>query len=61
VSPDLVPIFRVFFWSAVVALACWLAVMALQAVPSFREAARPRPGEEVEPPAAEEPEPASGH
>jgi hypothetical protein len=61
VSPEVVTVFRVFFWAGVVALACWLVVMALEAVPSFREAARPRPGEELEGPEAESPQATSEH
>jgi hypothetical protein len=61
VTPEVVLIFRVFFWAGVVALSCWLVVMALEALPSFREAARPRPGEELDGPEAEAPETASSH
>jgi hypothetical protein len=45
---EVAKIFQVFFWSGVVVLLCWLAVMLMQALPSFREAAHRRPGEEVD-------------
>jgi hypothetical protein len=61
VSPDVAAIVRVFFWAGAVALSCWLVVMGLEAVPSFREAARPRPGEPLDGPVAEGPEPSGGH
>jgi hypothetical protein len=61
VSPDVATIVRVFFWAGAVALSCWLVVMGLEAVPSFREASRPRPGEPLEGPAAEDPGPAGAH
>ena len=60
-TPEVAQIFRVFFWAGVVAASCWLVVMALEALPSFREAARPRPGEETDGPEAEAPEPSPRH
>jgi hypothetical protein len=60
VTLEVSQIVRVFFWSGSVALLCWLAVMALQAIPSFRDAARPRPEDEMDGADPEQPQPASG-
>jgi hypothetical protein len=61
VTLEVSQIFHVFLWSGSVALLCWLAVMALQAIPSFRDAARPRPEDEMDGADTEPSQPAVGH
>ena len=47
-SSEVAAIFRVLFWSGVLALGCWLAVMTLEAIPSFRESSLPRPDDDID-------------